>query len=80
MKRVKIGEFRNRASEWIRRAAGGETIVILNRDREVAKIVPMTARTEPGSGFVGCMAGTAEVVGDIESPIGSADTWFQDEA
>jgi antitoxin (DNA-binding transcriptional repressor) of toxin-antitoxin stability system len=34
VKRVKIGEFRDRASELIPRAAGGETIVILDRDRE----------------------------------------------
>jgi antitoxin (DNA-binding transcriptional repressor) of toxin-antitoxin stability system len=38
MKRVRIGEFRDRASELIRRAAGGETIIILNRDREVVRI------------------------------------------
>ena len=30
--RVQIGEFRGRASEFIGRAAAGETIVILNRD------------------------------------------------
>lgn len=35
MTRVKIGEFRDRANEPIRRAAGGETVVILNRNREV---------------------------------------------
>ncbi len=77
VKRVKIGEFRDRASELIRRAAGGETVVILNRDREVAKIVPITARTDRGRGLVGCLAGTAEIPGDIEAPIASADAWFR---
>jgi prevent-host-death family protein len=76
--RVKIGEFRDRASELIRRAAGGETVVILNRNREVAKIVPITTKTDRGGGLVGSLAGTAEVQGDIESPIASPDAWFRD--
>jgi prevent-host-death family protein len=78
MKRVKIGEFRDRASEFIRRAAGGETIVILNRNREVAKIVPVGATTDRGGGLVGCLAGTAEVRGDIEAPIAPHRAWFSD--
>jgi len=77
VKRVKIGEFRNRASELIRRAAGGETIVILNRDREVAKVVPITAKADRAGGLVGCLAGTAEVRGDIETPIASPNAWFR---
>jgi prevent-host-death family protein len=76
VKRVRIGEFRDRASELIRRAAGGETIVILNRNREVAKIVPIAATTARTGGLVGCLAGTAEVRGDIETPIAPAETWF----
>ena len=75
MKRVKIGEFRDRASDLIRRAAGGETVVILNRDREVAKIVPMTAKTDRGGGLVGCLAGTAAIRGDVEAPIASPAAW-----
>jgi prevent-host-death family protein len=78
VKRVKIGEFRDRASEFIRRAASGETVVILNRDREVAKIVPITAKSDRAGGLVGCLAGTAEVRGDIEAPIASSDAWFRD--
>jgi len=76
--RVKIGEFRDRASELIRRAAGGETVVILNRNREVAKIVPITTRTDRGRGFVGSLAGTATVRGDIEQPIAAPSSWFRD--
>lgn len=78
MKRVKIGEFRDRASELIRRAAGGETIVILNRNREVAKVVPIAGKSNGGEGLVGSLAGTAEVRGDIEAPMASPDAWFQD--
>ena len=78
MKRVKIGEFRDRASELIRRAAGGETIVILNRDREVAKIVPITRKTSRAGGLVGSLAGTALIRGDIDQPIASPEAWFSD--
>ena len=78
MKRVKIGEFRDRASELIRRAASGETVIILNRDREVAKIVPITAKTGRAGGLVGSLAGTAKVRGNIEAPIASPDAWFRD--
>lgn len=80
MKRVKIGEFRDRASELIRRAAGGETIVILHRDREVAKLVPITAPTGRATGLVGCLAGTAEVHGDLDTPIAPPDAWFRESA
>ena len=80
VKRVRIGAFRDQASELIRRAADGETIVILNRDREVAKIVPMGARTRRAAGLLGCLAGTARIQGDIESPVTSPGAWFRDPA
>lgn len=78
MQRVRIGQFRDRASEFIRRAAGGETIVILNRNREVAKLVPITIESDRGKALVGCLAGTAAIHGDIEAPIASPDVWFRD--
>jgi antitoxin (DNA-binding transcriptional repressor) of toxin-antitoxin stability system len=76
MKRVKIGEFRDRARELMRRAAGGETIVILHRDREVAKVVPMRA-DKHSKGLVDCLARTAEIRGDIATPIAPPDAWFR---
>jgi antitoxin (DNA-binding transcriptional repressor) of toxin-antitoxin stability system len=77
MTRVKIGEFRDRASALIRRAAGGETVVILNRDRAVAKIVPVRPPKRPSRGLLGALQGTARIVGDIESPIAPPDAWFK---
>ena len=77
MTRVKVGEFRDRASELIRRAACGETIVILDQNREAAKIVPI-AGGRPSGGLIGSLAGTARIHGDIESPIASAGEWFED--
>ena len=76
MTRVKIGEFRDRASELIRRAAGGETVVILNRDRAVAKIVPIDRGKRSRGGLIGALRGTGRVVGDIVSPIGAPEDWF----
>ena len=76
MQRVKIGEFRDRASELIRRAAAGETIVILHRDREVAKVVPIRPDKDAAR-LIGCLARTAEVRGNIETPIASPDAWFR---
>ena len=59
MTRVKVGEFRDRASELIGRAARGETIITVNRNREVAKIVPITSRKARPERLLGCLAGTA---------------------
>lgn len=77
VKRIKIGEFRNHASELIRRAAGGETIVILNRNREVAKVVPIRAEADRTGGLVGSLGGTAAVKGDIEEPLAPPGAWFR---
>ena len=74
---MKIGEFRNRASELIRRAAGGETVVILNRDREIAKVVSMSASHDRTAGLVGSLAGTAKITGGIEKPIVTPKAWFR---
>ena len=78
MKRVKVGDFRDRASELIRRAARGETIIIANRDRDVAKLVPIAAPTGKDGGLIGSLAGTARITGDIGAPIAPADAWFRD--
>jgi antitoxin (DNA-binding transcriptional repressor) of toxin-antitoxin stability system len=63
----------------IRRAAGGETVVILKRDRPVAKIVPVQPAGAAGGGLIGALRGTARVCGDIEAPIATPDTWFRDD-
>ena len=80
VKRVKIGELRDQASRLIRRAEQGETIVILNRDREVARLVPIRPLHGRAAGLVGCLAGTAKFVGDVESPIAPPGDWFRGEA
>jgi antitoxin (DNA-binding transcriptional repressor) of toxin-antitoxin stability system len=69
MTRVRIGEFRGRPSELIRCAARGETVVILNRDRAVAKIVPIRPAAGPATGLLSAPRDTATIRGDIEAPI-----------
>jgi antitoxin (DNA-binding transcriptional repressor) of toxin-antitoxin stability system len=78
MKRVKVGDFRDRASELTSRTEHGETLIIANRDRDVAKIVPIAVRA--GSGLAGSLAGTARIAGDIEVTIALPDAWFRNPA
>ena len=40
----------------------------------VAEIVPPSPPPRP-EGWIGCMEGTAEIAGDIVSPISDADDW-----
>ncbi len=40
MRAVGIKELNNRLSEYVRRAASGETVLVTNRDRIVAEIGP----------------------------------------
>lgn len=41
MKRVGIRELRQNASEYVRRAEGGETIEVTDRGRPVARLAPL---------------------------------------
>jgi antitoxin (DNA-binding transcriptional repressor) of toxin-antitoxin stability system len=48
MERAKIGELKNRLSAYLGHVKGGGTVVVLDRDRPVAQIVPVTGRLENG--------------------------------
>ena len=39
--RVGVAELKARLSEYLRRVRGGETVTVLNRNREIARIVPL---------------------------------------
>jgi prevent-host-death family protein len=75
MVKVRIGEFRDHVSEYLRRAEHGETIVILNRDREVAVLQRPAPRRVPRR-LLGCMKGTACVSDEIVQPIPEGE-WFR---
>jgi antitoxin (DNA-binding transcriptional repressor) of toxin-antitoxin stability system len=77
MAKVKIGELRDHVSEYVRRAQAGETIVIVNRDREVAVLRAWRGRGKTAKRLLGCLAGTATVTDDIVSPIIPESDWFR---
>lgn len=75
MKKVLIGELRNRVSHYVRRAEQGETIVVVNRHREVAVLAPRRQVRRP-TRLLGSLKGTAVVKGDIVAPVIPEDDWF----
>ena len=69
MRTMSAGEFKThclRVMEEVRQRR--EAVVITKRGVAVAKLVPTD---EPKRDVFGCMAGTAEIIGDIEAPAGS---------
>ena len=75
--RVGIGELRDRVSRYVRRAEKGETIVIVNRDREVAVLRPWRGRRRRPGRLLGALKGTARVTGDIVAPTHTEKDWFR---
>lgn len=70
MRAVGLKVLKNKLSEYVRLAAAGETVLITDRDRVVAELVPPQAgRTEPLADAV-----LAEVVrrGWVTPPVGGA--------
>ena len=47
MRSVGLKVLNNKLSEYVRLAAGGETVLVTNRDRVVAEIVPPRAERNP---------------------------------
>ncbi len=58
--------------EEVRRS--GRSILITKRGVPIAELVPPTAATR-GTGWMGSMAGTCEIVGDIIAPVMDPDDW-----
>ena len=77
MTRVGIGELRDNVSRYVRRAEKGETIVIVNRAREVAVLRPWRGGRRRRGRLLGALEGTARVTGDIVAPTQPARNWFR---
>jgi prevent-host-death family protein len=75
-RKVKIGEFRNRVSSYIRRVERGETISIMRRNREVALLLPPERRGAPER-LLGCLEGTARALGNIDEIRIPEEEWFR---
>ena len=73
MRTMPAGEFKARCLRVMEEVKKYRTpVVITKKGRPVAKLVPPDA---PATDVFGCMAGTARIVGDVEAPVLSADTW-----
>jgi prevent-host-death family protein len=73
MRTMPAGEFKARClrvMEEVRRRR--EPVLITKKGVPVAKLVPTD---QPARDVFGCMAGTAEIIGDVESPLLPARTW-----
>ena len=73
MKTIAAGEFKARCLKIMDRVnATREPVLITKQGRPVAKLVPVDAKAR---GFLGCLADTFEIVGDIESPVEPPEAW-----
>jgi prevent-host-death family protein len=75
VKEVAISEFKAKCLgilEEVRKTR--KPIRVTRFGKPVAEVVPPTPEDRPKS-WLGCMAGTAEILGDIVGPTGSLDDW-----
>jgi len=73
MKKIPAGEFKARCLKIMEDVRTYRTpVVITKKGRPVAKLVPAD---EEAIDVFGCMAGTAEIVGDVEAPVVPARAW-----
>lgn len=73
MKYMPAGEFKARCLRVMEDVKAYRTsVVITKKGRPVAKLVPAD---EPTTDVFGCMAGTAEIMGDVEAPVVPVRAW-----
>ncbi len=75
MKEIAISEFKAKCLgilEQVRKTR--KPIRITRFGKPVAEVVPPAPEQRPKS-WLGCMAGSAEIVGDIVGPTGSLEDW-----
>jgi prevent-host-death family protein len=73
MKTMAAGEFKAKCLKVMDRVnATREPVLITKKGRPVAKLVPVDQKADD---IFGCLAGTFEIVGDIESPIEPSEAW-----
>jgi prevent-host-death family protein len=75
MDAVSISEFKARCLAILKRVKKtGQPVRITRFGEPVADVVP-AGGPEAGKGWVGSMAGTVEIVGDIVSPAARPEEW-----
>lgn len=75
MKEIAISEFKAKCLGILEQVRKTRKPIRVTRFGEpVAEVVPPTPKPRRKS-WLGCMAGTAEIVGDIVGPTGSIEDW-----
>jgi prevent-host-death family protein len=75
MKEVAISEFKAKCLGLLEQVRKTRKPIRVTRFGEpVAEIVPPTPGKRPAN-WLGCMAGTGRILGDIVGPTGSEDDW-----
>jgi prevent-host-death family protein len=73
MKTMPAGEFKARCLRVMEDVKKYRmSVVITKKGRPVAKLVPPD---EPRKEILGCMAGTATIIGDVESSVFPPESW-----
>jgi prevent-host-death family protein len=73
MKKIPAGEFKARCLKIMEDVRSYRVpVVITKKGRPVAKLVPAD---EEAADVFGCMAGTAEIRGDVEAPVVPVRAW-----
>jgi prevent-host-death family protein len=81
VKEIAISEFKAKCLGILEEVRKTRKPVRVTRfGKPVAEVVPPTPQSRPKS-WLGCMAGSAEIVGDIVGPTGSLEDWnaYRDE-
>ena len=75
MKEVAISEFKAKCLGILEQVRKTRKPIRVTRFGEpVAEVIPPSPKKRPAN-WLGCMAGTAEIVGDIVGPTGSESDW-----
>ena len=75
MEEIAISKFKATCLSVMERVRKTRQPVLVTRFGEpVAEIVPPSPPVRP-EGWLGCMVGTAEIVGDVVSPAGNSEDW-----
>jgi prevent-host-death family protein len=75
MKEVAISEFKAKCLGILEEVRKTRTPIRVTRfGKAVAEVMPPTPEERPKK-WLGCMAGTMKIVGDIVGPTGSLDDW-----
>lgn len=74
MLRVPVSELKNKLSAYLRRVRAGETVVVMDRDRPVARIEKVSALEQPDA-----RVGRLEAAGIVRRPTSSLPEGFLSE-